>query len=348
MPRPPRWLRWVALGLALVVLAVAGVGWVMLRRLDNSIVADVTTARELERYEEQRPPPAPGDAKNVLLIGTDRAKGGGQRSDVAILLHLAGDRESATALSVPRDLMVDIPRCDGSAPRRAQFNWAYEAGGASCAIRTLEGVTGIRVDHHVVMDYEGFSGIVDALGGVEMCLDRPLNDRLAGLRLPAGRQTLTGEEALAYVRARKDLGDGSDTARVERQQQFLDALTREITDSGVLLNPAKLFPVLDAAASSITTDTRLDSLVKLYDLLREVRSVPSAQFRFLTVPRVSDPASPNRDVLRQPAANDLFKRLRLDRPLPGEGGGEAPGTPTRTPAADHAAPGPASTATTCK
>jgi LCP family protein required for cell wall assembly len=346
-------MRWVALGLALLVLAVAGVGWVMLRRLDSRIVADVTTAQELERYEEQRPPPAPGDAKNVLLIGTDRVKGsgggsGGQRSDVVILLHLAGDRDSATALSMPRDLLVDIPRCGASPPRRAQFNWAYDTGGAACTIRTLEGMTGIRVDHHLVMDYDGFRRIVDALGGVELCFDRPLRDRLSGLRLPAGPQTLSGTEALAYVRARKELSDGSDTARMERQQQFLEALIRKITEGGVLLNPAKLFPVLNAAASSLTTDTRLDSLVKLYDLLREIRAVPPDQFRFLTVPRESDPADPNRDLLSQPAANDLFKRLRMDRPVSAEPAEPGARTPARTPPADHAAPGPAPAADPCK
>jgi LCP family protein required for cell wall assembly len=343
--RKPRWLRWVALGLALVVVVTAGVGYVLLRRMDGNIVTDVTTARELARYEAQRPPPSPGDAKNVLLIGTDRTKDGGRRSDAVIMLHLAGDRDSATALSVPRDLMVDIPRCRGAAgARRAQFNWAYETGGAACTIRTLETLTGIRVDHHLIVDFDGFSRIVDALGGVELCLERPLRDRLAGLRLPAGRQMLGGEEALAYVRARKDLGDGSDTARIERQQEFLLALTRRVAESGVLRNPAKLFPVLDAATSSVTTDTRLGSLVKLYDLLREIREVPTDGFRFLTIPRVADPSRPNRDVLRQPEANELFKRLRLDRPL---GGGE-PGAHDGTPVPVPPAPGAPSAATVCK
>jgi LCP family protein required for cell wall assembly len=332
------WWRWVALGLAVVLLATAGAGWAMLHRLEGNLVTDVTTAEELTRYEEERPPPAPGAARNVLLIGTDsrngRGEGGSQRSDAVILLHLAGDRESATAVSIPRDLLVDIPRCTrtgrdpvearSQAPaRRAQFNWAFETGGAACTIRTLERMTEIRVDHHVIVDFAGFERLVDAVGGVEVCFDQPLRDRPARLDLPAGRQTLDGEEALAFVRARKEIGDGSDTARIARQQEFLGALARKVSEGGMLVNPAKLFPVLDATTSSITTDTRLDSLVKLYDLLRKVRDVPTDRFHFLTVPRVGDPEDVNRDVLRQPAANQLFKRLREDRPAgSGPGGAE--------------------------
>lgn len=339
--RARRWPRRVVLGVSLVtsfaVVVTAVVAWAVVRRFDDRITTDATTAAELERYAAQRPPPAAGDAKNVLLIGTDRAEEGGtRRADAVVLLHLAGDRDSATAVSVPRDLMVEIPRCTipeggGGTPRRserqrASFNTAYAVGGVACTIRTFEELTDIRVDHHVTVDFTGFSRIVDALGGVELCLAEPVRDEATGLDLPAGRQTLDGTEALAYVRARKDLADGSDTARVARQQQFLAALARTVADGGMLTNPAKLFPVLDAATSSVTTDTELGSLVKLYDLLREIRSVSSDKFRFITVPRRSDPANPNRDVLAQPAANDLFTRLRRDQPPPRDAAAEAGGT----------------------
>lgn len=139
-----------------------------------------------------------------------------------ILLHVAADRRSATAVSLPRDLMVEIPSCptaDGSRTeaRFAQFNWAFQFGGAACLIRTVEKMTGIRIYHHGVVDFEGFKKVVDAVGGVEVCLDGPMNDAKAKLRLQAGRQTLSGEQALGCVRARYSLGNGSDTERMTRQ-----------------------------------------------------------------------------------------------------------------------------------
>lgn len=221
-------------------------------------------------------------------------------------------------MSVPRDLMVDIPSCrkpDGTRtkPQFAQFNWAFEFGGAACTIRTVEGFTGIRIDHHMVVDFRGFKAMVDAVHGVEVCLKEPIDDTDAHLRLRAGKQKLNGEQALGFVRARKSIGNGSDTERMERQQQFLGALVKKVQSNGVLLNPIRLYPVLDAATKSLTTDPGLDSLRDLYDLTRSIRNVPTEKVQFLTVPRQPYSADPNRDELVEPEAGELFKRLREDR-----------------------------------
>ncbi|SCF96875.1 transcriptional attenuator, LytR family [Streptomyces sp. Ncost-T6T-2b] len=176
-------------------------------------------------------------------------------------------------------------------------------------------MTGIRIDHHMVVDFNGFKDMVDAVDGVEICLKEPINDKDAHLELPAGRQTLNGEEALGYVRARKSLGNGSDTERMERQQQFLGALVNKMQSNGVLLNPTRLYPVLDAATKSLTTDPGLASLRDLYDLVRGMRDVPTEQVQFLTVPRQPYRNDPNRDELVEPDAGDLFKQLREDKPV---------------------------------
>ncbi|MFE7778089.1 LCP family protein [Streptomyces sp. NPDC057445] len=326
--RRRRW-RWVALGLSLVVLAVSGVGWWFYRKLDNNITTDVTTAEELARYDKERPLPASRGAQNILLIGSDTRAGSGnrkygrpkgQRSDTTILLHLAGDRRSATAVSVPRDLMVNIPSCPtpkGTRTRAqfAQFNFAYSYGGTACTIRTVERLTGVRIDHHMVIDFHGFKEMVDAVDGVQICLKQPIDDKDAHLQLKAGKHTLNGEQALGYVRARKSLGNGSDTERMDRQQQFLGSLVNKVQSNGVLLNPAKLYPVLDAATRSITTDPGLDSLKDLYDLTRAMRGVPTDRVRFLTVPRQPYAPDPNRDTLLEPKASELFERLRKDAPV---------------------------------
>lgn len=321
--RKSRLLRWAALGASVAVAAAAVLGWSVYQKLDGNIRTDPDTTRELEQYAAERPEAVVHGALDILVIGSDnRGDGNGeygrdsgsQRSDTTMLLHLAADRRSATAVSIPRDLMVDIPACDKpdgtrTAAQFAQFNWAFEFAGAACTIRTVEQLTGIRVDHHMIVDFNGFKRMVDAVGGVEVCLAEPVNDLRAQLRLPAGRQLLGGEEALGYVRARYSLGDGTDTERMARQQQFLAAMVKKVQSSGVLFNPARLYPLLDAATASLTTDPGLASLKDLYDPARGMREIPASGMRFLTVPRQPYRFDANRDELVQPDASVLFQAL---------------------------------------
>lgn len=325
-----RWARRGALGVGLILVAAAGAGWAVYAKLDSNITPDEAAAAELARYERERPTSLVRDAQNILLIGSDSRAGranrrygrdsGTERSDTTILLHLSAERRSATAVSIPRDLMVDVPGCrrrDGTRtePMFAMFNYAFQKGGSACTIRTVERLTDIRIDHHVVVDFHGFKEMVDAVDGVEICLAKPIDDKAAKLRLPAGKVTLNGEQALGYVRARKSLGDGSDTDRMERQQRFLAALVHKVQSNNVLLNPVRLYPVLDAATSSLTTDPALASLRGLYELARGVRDIPTERVQFLTVPRESYIYNANRDQLVEPEAERLFERLRIDAPV---------------------------------
>ncbi|MFD5631761.1 LCP family protein [Streptomyces sp. NPDC127072] len=328
--RRRRWLRHTSAGVAVLVVGAAGAGWAAYEKLSGNITADNDAAAELARYEKERPTALVRGAQNILLIGSDSRAGNGnakygrdsgtERSDTTILLHLAADRRSATAVSLPRDLMVDVPSCrrpDGgrTEPMLAMFNYAFQKGGSACTIRTVEKLTDIRVDHHMVVDFNGFKEMVDAVDGVQVCLREPIDDKEAKLKLPAGKVTLDGEQSLGYVRARKSIGNGSDTDRMDRQQRFLGALVNKVRGNDVLLNPTKLYPVLDAATSSLTTDPALASLRGLYDLVRGMRDIPTDQVRFLTVPRTSYVYNANRDQLVEPAAQELFTRLRADEPV---------------------------------
>ncbi|MFJ5561300.1 LCP family protein [Streptomyces sp. NPDC093250] len=328
--RRRRWAHGTGLTVAVVLVAAAGAAWAVYMRLEGNITPDEAAAAELARFEKDRPTALVEDARNILLIGSDSRAGaenrrygrdpGTERSDTVILLHLSAGRRGATAVSMPRDLMVDVPDCrrpDGSrsAPMFTTFNSAFEVGGSACTVRTVEKLTNIRVDHHVVVDFDGFKDMVDAVDGVEVCLREPIDDKDAELKLPAGRVTLSGEQALGYVRARKTLGDGSDTGRMERQQRFLGALVSKVRGNDVLLNPVKLYPVLDAATSSLTTDPELASLRGLYELVRVLREIPTQDVQFLTVPRESYTEDVNRDQLALPAAEELFERLRTDAPV---------------------------------
>lgn len=347
-----RLLRALAVFTTLAILVAGGAAWVMYHKLDANIRTDKVTERELNEHQAERPQPIVRDAANILLIGTDDRSGdnseyghdsGSQRSDTTILLHLSADRSSATAVSIPRDLMVDIPSCkrpDGTTTNAqfAQFNWAFSFGGAACTIRTVEQLTDIRIDDYLSVDFTGFKKMVDAVGGVEVYLPKPAYAKKAHLDLPAGRQTLGGEDALAYVRAREGIGNGSDTERMGRQQQFLASLTKKVVSNQVLLNPTKLYPLLDAATSSLTASSGLDSLSELYDLARSLKDTPADQFGFLTVPRQSYAPDPNRDELVQPAADDLFTLLREDKAVPIRSSADCPTPGSTNPESPSASP----------
>ena len=333
---PHLWLRRgaiaVAAGLALVlVLSVIvyvklngnitklDVSKLLGQRPHNSVTADrVTNLKPL----------------NILVMGSDtRALGtnafgttkeaAGARSDTTLLVHLSGDRRSAVVISVPRDSMTRAPRdcknpnstvADG--PIR-QWNANFALGGPACLIRTFEGNTGIFVDHFMVLNFLGFQSMVDALGSVEVCVPVAVNDTESGLRLPAGRSKVTGRQALAFVRARHNVGnDASDLGRITRQQAFLSAMVQEATSSNLLLRPDKLFRFLDAATKSLTTDPGLGNLNALREVAQSVVGLKSSQVRFVTVPIEDYPPDRNR-VQWSSAADVLWKSIRDDTPLPG-------------------------------
>ncbi|WP_371497371.1 LCP family protein [Kitasatospora sp. NBC_00374] len=351
------WLALVAGLLSLLLLVGGTLAWLAYRKLNGNIETDTATATLLGP-ESDRPTRVSGPAENILLIGSDDRSGAngaygstaGQRSDTVILLHLAADGRRATAVSVPRDVMVTVPPCelpDGTRSRGglAQFNAAFDTGGPACTIRTVERLSGIRIDHHMIVDFTGFKRMVDAVGGVEVCVPAEVHDRDAHLDLPAGRQLLHGEQALGWVRVRESLGNGSDTDRMGRQQQFLAALIRKVQSQGVLLNPTRLWPLLDAATSSITADPGLSRLGALYDLAQRLRSMAPVDIVFLTTPRRPYRYNANRDEFVQPQTDQLFAALREDRAVtvrpsadPGaDPGAEQSGDPGARPAPDASA-----------
>jgi LCP family protein required for cell wall assembly len=266
----------------------------------------------------------------VLLVGSDsragensaygRDDGGTQRSDTTILLHVPEGRKTAIAVSFPRDLMVHVPACRTDTGTHnayfGQFNSAMEVGGVPCVAATVERLTGARLDHQITIDFTGFKKVVDALGGVPMHIDQPIDDKAAHLQLPAGDITLNGEQALGFVRVRKSLGDGSDIQRIERQQTFLKALIKKVQNENLLTNPAKAYNVMDAATKAITTDSGINSLVSLYDFASGLRGIPLDRIRFETTPVTTYAPDPNRVALKQPEARQLFTDLRDGAPEP--------------------------------
>ncbi|MEU0933243.1 LCP family protein [Embleya sp. NPDC005971] len=322
--RRRRILAWTAGGLVTLLLAAGGFGWWLYDHLNGNI-----RTQDFADQLTDRPPPTGG--MNVLLVGSDsragdnsaygRDDGGTQRSDTTILLHVPEGRKTATAVSFPRDLMVSVPACrttTGGTQRAyfGQFNSAMEVGGVPCVAATVERLTGARIDHQITIDFTGFKKVVDALGGVPMHIEQPIDDKAAHLQLPAGDITLDGEQALGFVRVRKSLGDGSDIQRIARQQEFLKALIKKVQDENLLTNPAKAYNVMDAATKAITTDSGINSLVSLYDFANGLRGIPLDRIEFTTTPLTDYAPDPNRVALKQPDAAQLFTRLRDGAPAP--------------------------------
>jgi len=240
----------------------------------------------------------------ILLMGSDSRESQtdnrygdpnlytGERSDTTILLHIGADRSFATAVSIPRDTWVMLPECPRSGSNEvgggfeAKFNTAFEIGGPGCTMKLVEQMTGLEIDHFAVIDFGGFTNVVDALGGVEVCLEQAVDDPQSQLVLPAGTSLVDGEQALAFVRARKTLGDGSDLQRIQRQQAFLSSMIREATDTGLLLNPLRFYEFLDAGTSSLTTDSGLAERDVLQDTALSLRGVRPENVTFLTMPWV--------------------------------------------------------------
>lgn len=281
---------------------------------------------------------------NIFVMGSDSRAGtnlgkgqteyglAGSRSDTNLVVHLSADRKSAIVVSIPRDSMTMAPRdCKNKNDKVQngvirQWNQNFTLGGPACTIRTFEGLTGIFIDHFVVIDFRGFQSMVDALGGVTVCLPQPVQDRQSHLNLPAGKSKVDGKNALAYVRLRHNIGDGSDLGRIDRQQAFLSSVIQEATKSSLLLRPDKLFRFLDATTQAITTDPGLD-ISQMKDIAQSVARIGTSQIRFVKLPTEAYAPDPNR-VQWMSSADTIWAALRKDRPLPGT---KAPaGTTTAT------------------
>ncbi len=320
-----------ALGVVVAVLLVTGSvsAFVVYQRLNGNIHKVAVDKQLGDATSRPTKVAEVAKAENILIMGSDKRSGEsavavpGERSDTTILLHLAADRKSATAVSIPRDSMVSIPACtmpDGTTiPPRApeMFNASFSDGGAACTIKTVESLTKIFIDHYVVIDFNGFKDMVNALGGVRVCLPQAVNDPKSHLVIAAGYHTVKGGQALAYVRTRYALGNGGDVDRIGRQQAFLSSMIKKVKSTGLLLNPVALFNFLDAATKSLTTDPSLGDLNAMRSLAQDVRSMPTSAVTFLTIPNEPYALDPNRLQWKKSAAA-VWTALRYDQPLPGK------------------------------
>ncbi|MDQ0776782.1 LCP family protein required for cell wall assembly [Streptomyces aurantiacus] len=343
-PGRPRWSgrsRWfkaagIAVGCALVA-SVAGAAWAYWHLNQNIKSVDIDSA-----LGDDRPPramttptspesasasPLPSGALNILVLGSDSRNGErnkdlgggsseGARSDTAMIVHVDEGRSEATVVSIPRDTLVTRPSCplpsggSTSIAYGAMFNSAYSVGGPVCAVKTVESMTNVRMDHYIEIDFAGFADLVDALGGVTVTTDEDISDEDSHLELEAGTHHLDGKDALALARTRHGIGDGSDLGRIGLQQKLVKGLLDQVSSTNLLTSPTRLYGVADALTSSLTTDTGLNSLTELMGLGQSLKSLSSTGTETVTMPVVPAPSDPNRVVADEPEAGELWESLK--------------------------------------
>ncbi|WKK24326.1 LCP family protein [Streptomyces olivoreticuli] len=311
-------------GAGVVLVGGAGAGFLWYKFNGNLHAVDIDAA-----LGKDRPADVDNGSLDILVLGSDSRAGAnskygadeGARSDTAMIIHVYAEGKKASVVSIPRDTLVPRPECptpDGRtspAVQRAMFNEAYSVGGAACAVKTVEAMTKIRMDHYMEVDFAGFQKLIDKLGGVEVTTTKPIRDKWSHLNLEPGTHTLDGEQSLGLVRTRHGVGDGGDLGRIKLQQAFIKALLDQVKHVGLLSSPSKLYGLADTATKSITTDKGLGSVDKLHGLANRLKGIGSSDMHMVTLPTTADAKDPNR-LAPLPAADEVWKALNADRPIP--------------------------------
>ncbi|MFJ1794155.1 LCP family protein [Kitasatospora griseola] len=324
-----RGLRITLFALLAVVLVAAGLGGLAYWKLNRNLHG-VDISGQLG---SARPPASTDGSFNLLVLGSDSRAGangtlagGGTgdtaRSDTAMVVHVNQTHTAASVVSIPRDTLVARPACTGldgkpvPAVRSAMYNSAFEVGGPACAVKTTEQLTGMRMDHFVEVDFAGFASMIDAIGGVDVTTTVPISDPDSGLQLPAGTHHLGGQQALAFVRTRHGVGDGSDLGRIELQKQMVKAMLGRLDTLGLATDPVAVWSLGDKLTRSLTTDSDLASVSSLVGLAQTLKRIGPDQLTMITLPVAYAPRDPNRVLPKNPEAEQLWAALRVDQPVP--------------------------------
>jgi LCP family protein required for cell wall assembly len=346
----------VAASVAVLLVSGASVGAIAAYQVRS----DLGTGVELQAAKGQTNKAAPPSISeyeggfNILVVGTDNdasqdegafGKRDATLNDVNILLHVSADHSNATAVSIPRDLVVPIPSCakeDGSGYYSAMaarpINEAYSYGGLSCVASTVSALTGLDIPFAGMISFNGVIEMSNAIGGVPVCAATPIKDRYTGLDIPAGESVLSGADALAFLRTRHGVGDGSDLGRISSQQVYLSSLLRTVKSADTLSNPTKLYSLARAAASNMTLSeglTKIDTMVQIGLALRDL---PLDDVNFVQYPGTTGgtgvyagKVQPNTVVAKQ-----LFDAVRSDVPFSIPEGSTGIGSESTAPAATQA------------
>ncbi|MET8644890.1 LCP family protein [Streptomyces sp. NPDC004074] len=332
-----RALRWVAIVTTVAILGAAGAAYAYYQHLNANIRKDALNLGD-SRAAQSKANAAGQTPLNILLLGSDsRASKENQRlggartdalrkplADVQMLLHVSADRSNMTVVSVPRDTRLEIPKCtdpdDGHiypASTQSTINTSLQHGGPGCTVATWESLTGIHIDHFMMIDFSGVVSMADAIGGVPVCVKSNIHDHKSGLKLPRGTTTIKGQQALQWLRTRYGFEDGTDIGRTHAQHMYMNSMVRQLKSGTKLTDPGALMGLADAATKALTVDTGLGTVKKLYDLGNDLKHVPTGRITMTTMPWRWDPEN-GAHVVPTPDAAKLFTLLRNDQPVDGK------------------------------
>ncbi|MEU0137672.1 LCP family protein [Streptomyces sp. NPDC006296] len=349
-PRPARGgkrrvLRWTASVLALLILGTGAAGYLYYRHLNGNIKKEDLTLGD-KQMADHKANSAGQTPLNILIIGSDardskeNQKLGGAKetfgspplADVQMLLHLSADRSNISVVSMPRDTMLTMPKCTdpdtgdvyqaGTVP--VQTNESLGRGGPGCTVAAWYELTGITIDHFMMIDFAGVVSMADAVGGVPVCVDANVyshssDGKGSGLKLEEGTTAVKGEQALQWLRTRYGFEDNTDLGRAKAQHQYLNSMVRELRKGTKLTDPGKLMDLAEAATNALTVDKGLDTVKKLYDLAEELKKAPTDRITMTTMPNVYGTGALDGRVLPKPGeAEQLFRMVREDIPLDGK------------------------------
>ncbi|MZF89369.1 LCP family protein [Streptomyces sp. SID5643] len=331
-----RIVRWFALVLSVLILGTAGAGYLYYRHLNGNI--DKGRRNSGESDVKKTGPNAAGQTPlNILLIGSDsrnsaeNVKLGGSRdnvgskplADVQMLLHVSADRESASVVSIPRDTRVDIPKCvdpdtgETYPAKNTIINETLQRGGPGCTLATWQNLTGVYVDHWMMVDFAGVVDMADAIGGVPVCVnqnvwDRPLSGQRggSGLKLKAGTHKVQGKEALQWLRTRHAWG--SDPLRAKAQHMYMNAMIRTLKEQNVFTDTGRLMGLAEAGTKALKVSEEIGTVKELYDVGMQLKSVPTNRITMTTMPWIEDPLNRNHLVPKPEDADKMWAMLRDD------------------------------------
>lgn len=331
--RPSAWRRHrrkALIGVLTLLVLVVGAGGFYAWKL-NSHLDDIERI-PLDLDEEARPDPDSGRDLNILLLGSDKGEGdqggdslaedarsgdwpaGKYRSDTLMVVHIAGDRDKVTVVSIPRDTLTTVYDASGRADRETKINAAFSSFGPAGAVATVEQLTNLRMDHVAIIDWAGFKDLSTAVGGVPVHIPESFYDTKQKVQWEAGDHLLEGERALQYVRTRHGLLRG-DFDRIERQQNFMRSLMTEVIDSGDIFKPLEFDRMLGAITENLTVDDGWENDA-IRSLALSLRGAGADDVTFLTAPVESTPTVPVHGsvvLLAEDQTDQLFTALRDDR-----------------------------------
>ncbi len=352
--RRKRVVKITAMATAGTLVVVGGVGFYLVNHLLGNV--QTVSLGNLKNRPAASKANAEGQTpQNILVLGSqtrdgqalakhvgDSSKDGTDLSDTAFILHIAADRKWAEVISIPRDLFVPVPACQDrlnpgethSAQSEAQFYDAMGEGGPACAVATVEQMTDIRMDHFLELTFNAFIQLTDAVGGVQICVPAGGIDDpgYSGLVISAGLHTVEGNQALAFVRDRHGLAGGTDTSRIQMQQQFMTALFNKLTSNGTLEDPLTLYKIANAVTKNVTVDPALDNVGAMASITESAGTIGKKYIQYITAPNISDspgqfPYDESGDHLSPgDGFQQLWTYIRNDTPLPGSPAAEAFGT----------------------